>query len=126
MESSSAPRAEPEAELISIDTFGQIDLRVGQVVRAERVPNADKLLRLEVDLAEPEPRQLLAGIAEWYAPEGLVGQKILVVARGRLHPQKDWRFGRGLGLQPRSHLAGMHGIDTAVAFGRQQECRRVP
>ena len=86
MESSSAPRAEPEAELISIVTFGQIDLRVGQVVRAERVPNADKLLRLEVDLAEPEPRQLLAGIAEWYAPEGLVGQKILVVAN--LQPRR--------------------------------------
>jgi methionyl-tRNA synthetase len=89
MESSSAPRADAQAEaagLISIDTFAQIDLRVGQVVRAERVPNADKLLRLEVDLAEPEPRQLLAGIAEWYAPEGLVGQKILVVAN--LQPRR--------------------------------------
>ena len=93
MESSSAPRADAQAEtagLISIDTFAQIDLRVGQVVRAERVPNADKLLRLEVDLAEAEPRQLLAGIAEWYAPEGLVGQKILVVAN--LQP----RWMRGL------------------------------
>jgi len=89
MESSSAPRADAQAEtagLISIDTFAQIDLRVGQVVRAERVPNADKLLRLEVDLAEPEPRQLLAGVAEWYTPEGLVGQKILVVAN--LQPRR--------------------------------------
>ena len=89
MESSSAPRADVQAEtagLISIDTFAQVDLRVGQVVRAERVPNADKLLRLEVDLAEAEPRQLLAGIAEWYAPEGLVGQKILVVAN--LQPRR--------------------------------------
>ena len=89
MESSSAPRGDAQAEatgLISIDTFAQIDLRVGQVVRAERVPNADKLLRLEVDLAEPEPRQLLAGVAEWYAPEGLVGQKILVVAN--LQPRR--------------------------------------
>ncbi|HTD76328.1 MAG TPA: methionine--tRNA ligase subunit beta [Chloroflexota bacterium] len=89
MESSSAPRADAQAKatgLISIDTFAQIDLRVGQVVRAERVPNADKLLRLEVDLAEPEPRQLLAGVAEWYAPEGLVGQKILVVAN--LQPRR--------------------------------------
>jgi methionyl-tRNA synthetase len=89
MESSSAPRADAQAEtagLISIDTFAQIDLRVGQVVRAERVPNADKLLRLEVDLAEAQPRQLLAGIAEWYAPEGLVGQKILVVAN--LQPRR--------------------------------------
>ena len=89
MESSSAPRADAQAEtagLISIDTFAQIDLRVGQVVRAERVPNTDKLLRLEVDLAEPEPRQLLAGVAEWYTPEGLVGQKILVVAN--LQPRR--------------------------------------
>jgi methionyl-tRNA synthetase len=50
------------------------------------VPNADKLLRIEVDLAEPEPRQILAGIAEWYAPETLVGQKILVVSN--LQPRR--------------------------------------
>jgi methionyl-tRNA synthetase len=66
--------------LIDIDMFGQVDLRVGQVLVAERIPNADKLLRLEVDLAEPAPRQILAGIAEYYPPEELVGQKILVVA----------------------------------------------
>jgi len=72
--------------LISIDTFAQVDLRVGQIVKAERVPNADKLLRLEVDLAEPQIRQLLAGIAEWYAPESLVGQKIIVVSN--LQPRR--------------------------------------
>lgn len=66
-------------EVISIETFAQVDLRVGQVVVAERIPNADKLLRLEVDVGEASPRQLLAGIAEWYAPESLVGQKIIVV-----------------------------------------------
>jgi methionyl-tRNA synthetase len=86
MESSSAPRNEAEAGLITIDTFAQVDLRVGQILRAERIPNADKLLRLEVDLAEAEPRQLLAGIAEWYAPESLVGQKILVVSN--LQPRR--------------------------------------
>src|SRR5438270_12092409 len=75
-----------ETTLIDIDTFSQVDLRVGQIVTAERVPNADKLLRLEVDLAETEPRQLLAGIAEWYAPESLVGQKIIVVAN--LQPRR--------------------------------------
>jgi len=68
------------SSLISIDTFAQIDLRVGHIVTAERIPKADKLLRLSVDLGEPEPRQLLAGIAEFYAPEELVGQKIIVVA----------------------------------------------
>ena len=86
MESSSAAPTEAEAGLISIDTFAQIDLRVGQILRAERIPNADKLLRLEVDLAEAEPRQLLAGIAEWYAPESLIGHKILVVSN--LQPRR--------------------------------------
>ena len=81
-----APEDAPASATISINTFAQVDLRVGEVLRAERVPNADKLLRLEVDLAEAEPRQLLAGIAEWYAPEGLIGQKILVVAN--LQPRR--------------------------------------
>jgi methionyl-tRNA synthetase len=76
----------PAETLIGIDTFAQVDLRVGQIVVAERVPNADKLLRLEVDLAEAEPRQLLAGIAEWYAPESLMGQKIIVVSN--LQPRR--------------------------------------
>jgi len=76
----------PADNLIGIDTFTQVDLRVGQIVLAERVPNADKLLRLEVDLAEAEPRQLLAGIAEWYAPESLIGQKIIVVSN--LQPRR--------------------------------------
>jgi methionyl-tRNA synthetase len=72
--------------LITIDQFAQIDVRVGQIVLAERIPNADKLLRLEVDLAEQAPRQILAGIAEWYPPEELVGRKILVVSN--LQPRR--------------------------------------
>src|SRR5215216_2253546 len=70
------PSAAPDdiSPVIDIDTFARIDLRVGEVLKAERVPNADKLLRLEVDLAEGEPRQLVAGIAEWYQPEQLVGE----------------------------------------------------
>jgi methionyl-tRNA synthetase len=71
---------------ITIDTFAQVDLRVGQIVVAERIPNADKLLRLEVDLAESERRQILAGIAEWYEPESLVGRKIIVVSN--LQPRR--------------------------------------
>jgi len=74
------------SELISIDTFSQVDLRVGQIVTAERIPNADKLLRLEVDMAEASPRQLLAGIAEWYAPDSLIGRKIIVVSN--LQPRR--------------------------------------
>jgi methionyl-tRNA synthetase len=70
---------------ISIDDFAKIELRVGIVKVAERVPKADKLLRLEVDIGT-EVRQVLAGIAEAYAPETLVGRKVVIVAN--LAPRK--------------------------------------
>ncbi len=65
---------------ITIDDFLKVELRVGEVKVAERVPKADKLLRLEVDLGEEKPRQLLAGLAEYYEPEKLIGRKVVVVA----------------------------------------------
>ena len=87
-----APAAPPDAvtvttpaEKISIDEFAKIELRVGVVKVAERVPKADKLLRLEVDIGT-EVRQVLAGIAEAYAPETLVGRKVVIVAN--LAPRK--------------------------------------
>ncbi len=70
---------------ITIDDFAKIDLRVGVVKVAERVPKADKLLRLEIDIGT-EVRQVLAGIAEAYAPETLVGRKVVIVAN--LAPRK--------------------------------------
>src|SRR5262249_27315497 len=70
---------------ITIDDFAKVDLRVGLVKVAERVPKSDKLLRLEVDLGT-EVRQVLAGIAEAYAPETLVGRKVVIVAN--LAPRK--------------------------------------
>jgi methionyl-tRNA synthetase len=70
---------------ITIDDFAKVELRVGQVKVAERVPKADKLLRLEVDLGT-ETRQVLAGIAESYAPETLIGRKVVIVAN--LAPRK--------------------------------------
>ncbi|MGA2375254.1 MAG: methionine--tRNA ligase [Candidatus Sulfotelmatobacter sp.] len=70
---------------ISIDDFAKIELRVGLVKVAERVPKADKLLRLEVDIGS-EVRQVLAGIAEAYAPETLIGRKVVIVAN--LAPRK--------------------------------------
>src|SRR6266849_4665941 len=71
---------------IEITDFAKIDLRVGEVRSAERIPKADKLLLLTVDIGEEKPRQILAGIAQYYAPEQLVGQKIVVVAN--LKPRK--------------------------------------
>jgi methionyl-tRNA synthetase len=79
-----ATPAAPDGK-ITIDDFAKIELRVAQVKVAERVKGADKLLRLEVDLGT-ETRQILAGIAEAYAPETLVGRKIVIVAN--LAPRK--------------------------------------
>ncbi len=70
---------------ITIDDFAKVELRVALVKVAERVPKADKLLRLEVDLGT-ETRQILAGIAESYEPESLVGRKVVIVAN--LAPRK--------------------------------------
>lgn len=76
------PAAEPQ---ITIDDVVKLDLRVAQVLVAERIPKADKLLRLEVDLGY-EKRQILAGIAQYYEPEALIGRKIVIVAN--LAPRK--------------------------------------
>jgi len=70
---------------ISIEDFAKVELRVGQVKVAEKVKGADKLLRLEVDLGT-EVRQVVAGIAEAYAPETLVGRKVVIVVN--LAPRK--------------------------------------
>jgi methionyl-tRNA synthetase len=77
--------ASPATEKISIDDFAKVELRVGVVKVAERVPKSDKLLRLEVDIGS-ELRQVLAGIAEAYSPETLVGRKVVIVAN--LAPRK--------------------------------------
>ncbi len=79
------PAAGSTNEKISIDDFAKIELRVGLVKVAERVPKADKLLRLEIDIGT-EVRQVLAGIAEAYAPETLIGRKVVIVAN--LAPRK--------------------------------------
>ena len=70
---------------ITIDDVLKVELRVAQVLVAERIPKADKLLRLEVDLGY-EKRQILAGIAQYYEPEKLIGRKIVIVAN--LAPRK--------------------------------------
>jgi methionyl-tRNA synthetase len=104
----------PDTPQIAIDDFVKIDLRVAQIVVAERIPKADKLLRLEVDLGY-EKRQILSGIAEWYTPEELIGRKIVVIAN--LAPRKM----RGL----ESHgmlLAASHGENgkpVLATFGEE-------
>jgi methionyl-tRNA synthetase len=69
-------RINPRHRQIGIEDFAKVELRVAQILVAERIPKADKLLRLEVDLGY-EKRQILAGIAQYYEPEKLIGRKSL-------------------------------------------------
>ncbi len=67
-------------ELIEFADFQKVDLRVGTICAAEAHPDADKLLRLEIDLGEAAPMQIVAGIAEFYKPENLLGLQVTVAA----------------------------------------------
>jgi methionyl-tRNA synthetase len=80
------PPMAPLAPEITIDDFVKVDLRVGKVLTAAAVKGADKLLHLSVDIGEPEPRSIVAGIALAYKPEALVGRKVVIVAN--LAPRK--------------------------------------
>jgi methionyl-tRNA synthetase len=71
---------------ISIDDFAKVDLRVGLVLSAERVKGSDKLMLMKVDIGEPAPRTIVAGIAEAYTPEQLLNRKVAIVAN--LQPRK--------------------------------------
>ena len=84
----SVPKTEaaPAAGLITIDEFAKVEMRVGLVRSAERVKGADKLLHMQIDIGEPEPRSIVAGIAEAYSPEEMVGRKVVIVAN--LQPRK--------------------------------------
>ncbi|MBE7453758.1 MAG: methionine--tRNA ligase [Kofleriaceae bacterium] len=75
-----AAAAAPLLPTITYDDFAKLDLRVGVVVSARAVPKAKKLLELAVDLGEERPRTIVAGIAEHFAPDALVGRRVLVVA----------------------------------------------
>lgn len=91
---------------ISFDTFKTLDLRVGTVRVAERHPQADRLLRLLIDFGEGEPRQILSGIAEHYAPETLVGRQVCAV----------------LNLPPRK-IRGLMSCGMVLTAGEGERCR---
>ena len=73
-------------EFLDIDTFKRVDLRVAKILEAERVQKSEKLVKLQIDLGELGKRQIVAGIAQYYSPEELVGRLIIVVAN--LKPAK--------------------------------------
>lgn len=78
--------AQNEDNLIEIGQFFETSLKVGTVVEAQEVPKSKKLLKLQVDLGEDVPRQIIAGIKEFYSPEDLTGTQVCVVAN--LKPAK--------------------------------------
>ncbi len=82
---SSATPAVPTDQKIAIDDFAKVEMRVGQILSAEPIPKATRLLKIQVDIGT-EVRQVCAGIAEYYKPEDLVGMKVVVVAN--LQPRK--------------------------------------
>jgi methionyl-tRNA synthetase len=92
------------------DDFDRVDLRVGTIIAAERIPKRDRLLKLSVDLGEGQLRTIVAGIAERHAPEGLVGKQALFVAN--LAPRE---LGKGLVSQGMLLAAGDDAILTTVA-----------
>lgn len=71
--------AKPVKPVVVLDDFKKIDLRVAKVLNAEKIPKSSKLLKLKVSLGQEE-RQIIAGIAQHYSPEKLIGKKIIVVA----------------------------------------------
>jgi methionyl-tRNA synthetase len=82
-----AEATKPEANAyIEYDDFAKVELRVAEVLSAERVPKSEKLLKLSVNAGDPSPRQILAGIGQHYAPEQLVGKRVVIVAN--LKPRK--------------------------------------
>ena len=85
-EADAVSKAEGVTTFIEIGDFAKVEMKVGEVLTAGRIPKADKLLLLTIDVGEPEPRQVLAGIAQYYEPETLIGKKVVVVAN--LKPRK--------------------------------------
>jgi len=106
VDSDAALQAEPlVVDLISIDDFTKIDLRVARVIHAEEVPEAKKLLKLTLGLGGDVTRQVFAGIKAAYKPEELVGRLVIVVAN----------------LQPRQMKFGLsEGMVTACGTGGEE------
>lgn len=113
-----AVKKTPEV-LLSIEEFGRLDLRSGVIREAEAVPKSDRLLRLKVDTGDPEPRQVVAGIAERYRPGDLVGREVVIICN--LKPAKIRGVescGMILAVEGKDGLA-LVGFDESVGPGKK-------
>jgi methionyl-tRNA synthetase len=114
----SPPVAAPAAAApIQYDDFAKLELRVGKVMTAVAVPKKDKLLHLSVDLGEAKPRSIVAGIAQAFKPDELVGKQVLVVAN--LAPRKlAGLVSEGMILAAGDdEIIGLSGVDRDVPPG---------
>jgi methionyl-tRNA synthetase len=112
---STAPAADAR---IAIDDFMKVELRVAKVRHAESVPKSKKLIRLTVDVGEAEPRTILAGIAEAYQPDQLIGRTIAIVAN--LKPAKLMGIesnGMVLAASPDGGLPSLVALDDSLPAG---------
>ena len=111
---------EPLAAECTIDDFVKVDLRVARVVAAEDVPEANKLLKITLNLGGTETRTVFAGIKQAYAPEQLVGR--LVVLAANLAPRK-MKFGTSEGMILASGPGGKNvfllGVDAGAEPGQR-------
>ena len=91
---------------ISYEDFNALDIRVGIVLEVEEVPKSRNLLRMQVDIGEDNPRQIVAGIKNWYSAEDLKGSKIVVLVN--LKPRKL------MGIESKGMLLAADVDNTAV------------
>ena len=91
---------------ISYEDFNSLDIRVGTVLEVEEVPKSRNLLKMQVDIGEEKPRQIVSGIKNWYSIEDLKGSKIVVLVN--LKPRKI------MGIESKGMLLAADVNDTAV------------
>ncbi|TSC75030.1 MAG: protein containing C-terminal region/beta chain of methionyl-tRNA synthetase [Parcubacteria group bacterium Gr01-1014_44] len=99
--------------MITYEDFKKLELRVAKIIEAERVEGSEKLLKLKLDLGEPEPRQVIAGIGKNYEPEKLIGQEIIIVAN--LEPKQL------IGLESNGMLLAADSINGPVILIPEKE-----
>lgn len=102
--------------MITLEDFGQLELRIGEILEAESIPNSDRLLKLTVSLGE-EQRTIVAGIKQSYTPDELHGLKVVVLAN--LAPAKI------RGIESQGMLLGV-GCDDPTAVALLTPSRQVP
>lgn len=103
---------------ISIDDFMNVELRVATVLQAEAVPKSKRLVKLTIDAAEAQPRTIVAGIAEAYQPEQLVGRTVVIVAN--LKPAKLMGIesnGMVLAASPDGGFPTLVAVDPSIPVG---------